>query len=235
MDLFSQSKLLRVLEEKQIQHLGGHETIKVDVRIISSSNVLPFEAMERRQIREDLFYRLAVVETLIPELTSRRSDILVLAKHFIEHYNHKFGKKIKDLSEDIRLFFLKYHWPGNVRQLRHCIESAMNFVDERDKYIRQHHLPQYLFGSSFQGFLSEDPLNPYQNPPADNLPLLARSIAGHQNKVGELGLFEKIDEEEKKRVTEALYQSRGNIARAARSLNLPRHGLVYRLKKYGFK
>ena len=234
MSLYSQSKLLRVLEDKELQHLGGKDKIKVDVRIISSTNVAPREAMERNQIREDLFYRLAVVNINIPELAARRGDILLLSDHFISLYNKEFGKNILGLSEDIRLFFLKYHWPGNVRQLRHSIESAMNFVTRNEKYIRKRHLPQYLFGADFRGFFSDETMNagppqPVQEAPgrpADDNP----EQAPNRDSV-----FSRIRDKEKQLITQALVANSGNITKAARQLNLPRHGLVYRIKKYGLK
>jgi len=238
MSLYSQSKLLRVLEDKEIQHLGGKEKIKVDVRIISSSNVSPDEAMESQQIREDLFYRLAVVNIVIPALAERRSDILLLANHFIERYNREFGKNIRGLSEDIRLFFLKYSWPGNVRQLRHSIESAMNFVTKNDKYIRKHHVPQYLFGADLHTFFNYDPMDPY--------PQITPKPTPHnsQDKIDNTkpnsaktdgSVFSLIRDQEKQAIVEALIANKGNITKTARALNLPRHGLVYRIKKYDLK
>ena len=238
MSLYSQSKLLRVLEDKKIQHLGGKEKIKVDVRIISSSNSPPREAIEGNQIREDLFYRLAVVNIVIPDLAERRSDILLLSKHFIDHYNREFGKSIHGLSEDIRLFFLKYSWPGNVRQLRHSIESAMNFVNKNDKYIRKRHLPQYLFGADLRAFFNSDPMDPYHkispgsepnNPPAP-------SRGHHHNPDRTPGnVFSLIRDQEKRQIMESLIKNKGNITKTAQELNLPRHGLVYRIKKYELK
>lgn len=238
MSLFSQSKLLRVIEDKEIQHLGGKKKIKVDVRIISSSNTPPDEAFEAGQIREDLFYRLAVVNIVIPDLAERRSDILLLSSHFIKLYNHEFGKNILGFSEDIRLFFLKYSWPGNVRQLRHSIEAAMNFVTKNDKYIRKRHLPQYLFGTDLQAFFNHDPMDPYPKarikPNYENMPDALDDKNNHSVKEEE-NVFNLIREQEKRLVTGALIKNKGNITKTAQELNMPRHSLVYRIKKYALK
>ncbi|UQZ87780.1 sigma-54-dependent Fis family transcriptional regulator [Deltaproteobacteria bacterium Smac51] len=240
MSLYSQSKLLRVLEVKEIQHLGGKEKIKVDVRIISSSSASPREAIESNQIREDLFYRLGVVNIVIPDLADRRSDVLLLSDHFISFYNQEFAKNIQGFSEDIRLFFLKYSWPGNVRQLRHSIESAMNFVTAKDKYIRKRHLPQYLFGPDLRAFFNYDPMDPYHK----NGLQTGRGIGSvqvqphgneHNSKRKDENLFNHIHEQEKKLITDALIKNKGNITKAAKELNMPRHGLVYRIKKYELK
>ena len=137
MPLSSQSKLLRVVEDGIVKHLGSSKEIKTDVRIISSCNIQAQDAIENKQLRPDLFYRLAVISLSIPPLSQRKDDIYTLANHFISVYNQSFGKHIMGLSDDIVPFFLSYHWPGNVRQLKHCIESAMNFVTENDYYIKK--------------------------------------------------------------------------------------------------
>ncbi|MEL7568299.1 MAG: sigma 54-interacting transcriptional regulator, partial [Dehalobacterium sp.] len=144
MPLSSQSKLLRVLEEKYVMPLGSNEKIKINTRIISSCNVFPREAIQRKQIREDLFYRLAVINILIPSLQERKSDIFLLAHHFISQYNAKYKKSILAMEDDIMSFFLNYPWPGNVRQLKHCVECAMNLVNDDEMTIKKKHLPFYL-------------------------------------------------------------------------------------------
>ena len=95
------------------------------------------EAMEKKQIREDLFYRLAVVNILIPPLKERKSDIFQLAHHFIAKYNAAYGKNVLAMEDDITTFFLDYDWPGNVRQLKHCIECAVNLVSPGETTIKE--------------------------------------------------------------------------------------------------
>ena len=230
MSLFSQAKLLRVLEEKEIQHLGGKEKIKIDVRIISSSNVMPHEALKSNLIREDLFYRLAVVNIIIPSLSERRSDIPLLVDYFINLYNNEFGKSVKGLSEEARSFFLEYPWPGNVRQLRHCLESAMNFVHSEDKYIRREHLPKYFFDVGSKSYFNFD-----QPESLDQTYLTNARVESQIDVPLDQSIFSTICENEKRLIIEALLANKGNVSRTARTLNMHRQSLVHRIKKYGLK
>ena len=230
MSLYSQAKLLRVLEEKEIQHLGGKEKIKIDVRIISSSNVLPHEALKSNLIREDLFYRLAVVNIIIPNLSERYSDIPLLADYFISYYNNEFGKSVTGLSEEVRSFFLEYPWPGNVRQLRHCLESAMIFVSSEDKYIRREHLPQYIFDADSKSFFNFDQFESLAQPYMPK-PIMESQIDAPSDQ----NIFSTICENEKKLIIETLLANKGNVSRTARALNMHRQSLIHRIKKYGLK
>lgn len=148
MPLASQAKLLRALEERKVQPLGSKELISFDVRIISSCNSYPQDVFQRKEIREDLFYRLAVVNILIPPLHDRKSDIFLLAHHFISTFNKRYHKNVLCLEDDVTGFFLSYEWPGNVRQLKNCIEGAMNLVGADEVSIKRKHLPFYLFRES---------------------------------------------------------------------------------------
>ncbi|EHQ90553.1 sigma-54 interaction domain-containing protein [Desulfosporosinus youngiae] len=221
MPLFSQSKLLRVLEEKEIQHLGSKERIKINVRIISSSNVFPEEAISKEQIREDLFYRLAVVNIMIPSLASRKSDIRLLTKHFIKLYNERFQKHIIGLEDEVLRFFLDFSWPGNVRQLKHCLEAAMNLVTDDDLKIKMKHLPAYLLSgnnAATGGYIQKKPVDEtkhlkYPEPEST-------------------GVFSTIFEKEKEEIIQALLENKGNVSKTAKQLGMHRQSLIYRIKKY---
>lgn len=139
-----QAKLLRVLEEKKIRRLGDNEITPVDVRIISSCNIEPSEAIEKGQLRSDLFYRLAVVYLIIPPLRERMGDLQILSEAFIKEYNNILNRNIQGLSEEVFEAFRSYHWPGNIRQLKHCIECAMNVISKGETLIKMDHLPKYL-------------------------------------------------------------------------------------------
>ncbi len=245
MPLASQSKLLRVLEEKTVQHLGSKERIKVDVRIISSSNVLPKEAIDKKLIRADLFYRLAVVNIIVPPLAQRQGDVFILANHFISVYNERFHKHIMGLDDEVLSFFLNFNWPGNVRQLKHCIESAMNFVTDEDYTIKKHHLPPYLLREEdehFSGYrqkinretisISETPL---KQESTIHLPINLQDNQGENPEDTELHIFDSIRENEKERIIQALIECNGNVSKTAKSLGMGRQSLIYRLKKYNIK
>lgn len=225
MPLFSQAKLLRVLEERELRHLGGQKDIGINVRIISSSNTLPNEAIEKKQIREDLFYRLAVINVVIPDLAARKSDIMLLANHFIRDYNEKFGKSIVGVDSEVEEFFLSYNWPGNVRQLRHCIEAAMNFVSPADVTIQKNHLPQYIFFDIFP------PCEKFKSVAVPEL--LSGIFSSAEETEGEAAdIFTDIQENEKNQIIQALLANNGNVTQTAKMLNMHRNSLIYRMKKY---
>jgi len=144
MSLALQAKLLRVIEEKKIRRLGDNETVDIDVRIISTCNLEPDEAIEKGQLRSDFFYRLAVVYLVIPPLRERMDDLEILVDHFIRKYNALLHKKISGLSDRVLAAFREYYWPGNIRQLKHCIECAMNVAAPGTDLIGLKHLPKYL-------------------------------------------------------------------------------------------
>jgi len=120
-----QVKLLRVLQEREFERVGGMVTIKVDVRVIAATNKNLEEAMARGEFRHDLYYRLNVVSLDMPPLRERREDILLLASYFAEKYAAKCNRKLKGISPDARARFLAYDWPGNVRELENAIERAV--------------------------------------------------------------------------------------------------------------
>jgi Nif-specific regulatory protein len=137
-----QVKLLRVLQEKEFQRLGGSETIKANVRIIAATNRNIEAMIEKNEFREDLYYRLNVFPLIIPPLRDRRGDIPLLVNHFIEKQNKIHGLKIKRISSTAIDLLMTYHWPGNIRELENCIERAS--ILSTDQVIRSHNLPPTL-------------------------------------------------------------------------------------------
>ena len=124
-----QSKLLRVLQDNTIRRVGETRTTKVDVRIIAATNIPPEEAIKRKQLRGDLYYRLNVVSFEIPKLRDRLGDIPILANFFISKFNKKFNKNVKNISAEVLDIFEKYKWEGNVRELEHLIEGIVSIRD----------------------------------------------------------------------------------------------------------
>ncbi|MEO0137736.1 MAG: sigma-54-dependent Fis family transcriptional regulator [candidate division WOR-3 bacterium] len=121
----TQSKLLRVLQEKEFERLGGTKTIKVDVRVIAATNQNLEEKIKQKQFREDLFYRLNVFPIYIPPLRDRKDDILIIAEHYLSYYSKQMNKDIKKFSDEAIDRLLNYPWPGNVRELQNVIERAV--------------------------------------------------------------------------------------------------------------
>ncbi len=138
----TQVKLLRVLQEREFERLGGTETIRVDVRLIAATNTDLEKAIEAGRFREDLYYRLNVFSIFVPPLRERRSDILLLADHFVEKYARTHGKRIRRVTTPAIDMLMSYHWPGNVRELENVIERAVVVCGGRA--IHAHHLPPTL-------------------------------------------------------------------------------------------
>jgi two-component system response regulator HydG len=140
MSLSAQVKLLRVLQEGEIERLGGAQTVRVDVRVIAATNKQLSKEVAEGRFREDLFYRLHVVEIFIPPLASRREDIPLLADHFLRRYAAKNGKALRGFSPEASEILENYAWPGNIRELEHAVERAV--VLARGDVIQPVDLPQ---------------------------------------------------------------------------------------------
>jgi Nif-specific regulatory protein len=137
-----QVKLLRVLQEKEFERVGGYETIKADVRIMAATNKNLEQAVEEETFRGDLYYRLNVFPIYMPPLRERKTDILLLADYFLEKYAKENHKDIRRFSTPAIDMLIQYHWPGNVRELENCIERAVLLCDEG--VIHSYHLPPTL-------------------------------------------------------------------------------------------
>ena len=140
--LTAQAKLLRVLQEKEFERIGGNRTFRVDVRIIAATSKDLERSIEEGTFREDLYYRLNVFPIFIPSLRERKTDILLLANRFIEKFNQKHKKDVRRISTPAIDMLMQYHWPGNVRELENCIERAVLFCT--DRVIHSYHLPPTL-------------------------------------------------------------------------------------------
>ena len=142
LNLNLQAKFLRVIQEKQFYRVGGTKPIKTNVRIIAATNQNLKDALEKKTFREDLYYRLNVFPIYLPPLRERRTDILLLAEHFLEKFNKTYHKNIRRISTPAIDLLVQYHWPGNVRELKNCMERAVLICDE--EVIRSSHLPPSL-------------------------------------------------------------------------------------------
>ena len=138
----TQIRLLRVLQEKEFERVGGSETIRTDVRIITATNRDLEALIEEGRFRQDLYYRLNVFPIHIPPLRERKTDIMLLADHFVQKHNEAHGKNVRRISTPAIDMLMAYHWPGNVRELENCIERAV--LLSTDDVIHGHHLPPTL-------------------------------------------------------------------------------------------
>ncbi len=205
-----QAKLLRVLQERKLQRLGSSKVLDIDVRIIATINEDPLEAIAHEKLREDLYYRLGVVNIVIPPLRSRKEDIPVLIDHFIAKHSAPLDVSVTGVDEDVYEFFMNFNWPGNVRQLEHTLEGALNFINDETS-ISFTHLPP--------AFRSK--INKLGTPAAES-----DGIAFSGN------LPEQIEQLERTMIDHAIQEAKGNITKASELLGIPRQNLNYKIKKY---
>jgi DNA-binding NtrC family response regulator len=129
MSLATQAKVLRILQEQQFERVGGERTLSVDVRIVAATNKNLAELVEEGTFREDLYYRLAVIHFELPSLRERINDVIPLANHFVTQFAATYNKSISVITEQVERIFLRHRWPGNIRELKNCIERAVIFCE----------------------------------------------------------------------------------------------------------
>lgn len=139
-----QVKLLRVLQEHEFERLGGTKTIKVDVRLITATNKDLKKMVEQNAFREDLYYRLHVIEIYLPPLRERRDDIPLLVEHFLRRYNEENGRRLQAVTPEAMELLTRYHWPGNVRELENTIERAVVLADPEAEWLTPDLLPSSI-------------------------------------------------------------------------------------------
>lgn len=201
-----QVKLLRVLQEHQIERLGSNESIDIDVRVIAATHQNLEQKIKDGTFREDLFYRLNVISIHIPPLRERKEDIAALIDHFIKKYSDENDKPKLEISKEAFDILMKYNYPGNVRELENIIERAV--VLSRQNVITVNDLPQ-----SVKGFKTEGD------------PILDETKS----------LTEQVEALEKKLIYDALSKANGNQSLAGRMLGITERNLRYKMQKYGIK
>ncbi|MFQ5965466.1 MAG: sigma-54-dependent transcriptional regulator [Candidatus Scalinduaceae bacterium] len=206
-----QAKVLRVVEERELERLGGSETIRVNVRIICASNKDLEEYVKKGQFREDLYYRINVFPINLPPLRERPEDTLLLARDFVERYSMKMGKYPLKLSKNVEKILISSRWEGNVRELKNCIERAVILC--KGDMITEKHLPVALLKDAACG---------YDNGKDKNTKMVDINLPPE-------GI--SLDELEKQLVLQALKKSKNNKTKAAKLLGLSRGTFRYRLEK----
>lgn len=214
MPLRLQAKLLRVIQEKKVRKLGSLKEIDLDVKVLSSVGQPPLKIVQSGTLRMDLFYRMGVVSIMLPPLRDRQGDLGALVQHFISKYNHALGEKVEILSDEVVDLFSGYQWPGNVRELEHIIEAAINMVDGT-RVICLSHLPSHIFSFAGKETLKQSLI--HREYPLESGPNLMETQKSHEQQM----------------IMDALTRSRGNAARAARSLGVSPQSFHYKMKKFG--
>lgn len=209
-----QAKLLRVLQDGRIRRVGDTAERRVDVRVVASTNEEPLVAVEQRRLRRDLFYRLNVVYIELPPLRERRSDIPLLAAHFLKEYGHRFGLSVRGFSLAVERLFMWHEWPGNVRELQHALEAAVQMASGDELHIAD--LPSHL--QRIAHAAGDDEVD---------------DDAGAGVVVDPQALRSSLAVLEREAVGRALADSGWNLSQAARLLGIPRQTLQYRIKVLG--
>ncbi len=206
MPFHMQAKLLRVLQEREIVRVGGERIIKLDLRVISATNKDLKKMVEENKFREDLYYRLNVVEIKLPSLRERKDDIPLFIDHFIKEFSMKNLKKIDGVNGDVMNILNEYEWPGNIRELMNVIEYIV--VTNKDGMIQKSSLPKDIFSEAKKSeCLKEYPLD----------------------------LTKAIKELEMENIKKALKISMNNKSKAAKLLNIPRGTLYHKIDEYKIK
>jgi len=202
-----QVKLLRVLQEKEVDRIGGTGVITINARVIASTNRNLEKMISEKMFRYDLFYRLNVVPLLIPSLREIKEDIPIISSYLINQLNDEFGTKVESISSEVKNLFLKYHWPGNVRELKNVLERAINVMEGTTINIKD--LPLYL----------QDYEQQSQKMSPDSLLLLDHEVGAAEEKA----------------IKNALKKTNHNKLKAAELLNIHRATLYRKMKKHGIQ
>ena len=200
-----QVKLLRVLQERQFERVGGEETVEVDVRVVSATNRDLTQMVRDGRFREDLFYRLNVVPIALPPLRDRPGDVEAIAAHFVARLAPRMGRAVKGIAPDALELLRRHRWPGNVRELENVIEQALVFAE--GEVVRPEDLPEGI----------------RKAPPSAALPV----------PTGDRSLTEILEELEQQLILAAYEKARHVKAETARLLGIKPSALYYKLEKYG--
>ncbi|HXG49536.1 MAG TPA: sigma-54 dependent transcriptional regulator [Methylomirabilota bacterium] len=210
-----QAKLLRVLQERELERVGGNRTIKVDVRVIATTNRRLQESVDRKEFRQDLFFRLNVVPIVVPPLRERMEDVPLLAEQFCQRFARKHGVDIKGIAPECMATLMKHTWPGNVRELQNVIERAVILCSEGG-VLESIHLG-----------LADNAVGPVSSGRSQGVETTAVADAE--------GTFPTLSEVEKRHILAALKQSKGNRTHAAKMLSISIRTLRNKLNEYNFK
>jgi DNA-binding NtrC family response regulator len=210
MPITLQTKLLRVLQERQITPVGSATAINIDTRVIAATHRDIYEEVKQKRFREDLFFRLSVVVIRIPPLRQRLSDIPILINHFLEQFNHRFSKSIRTPSKPLLSRLMAYHWPGNIRELQNAVERGVVLAKSDELDIKD--MFQHLY--------------PPTNQTAGN---------SFQDQVFHLPLTEAKQVFEKEYLENLLKDTHGNISEVARRSGRYRADIYRLMERYGFE
>ncbi len=236
-----QTKLLRVLQEREIKPVGGTKTTRINVRIVAATNRILEEEIQKKQFREDLYYRLAVVPIRMPPLRERKGDVPLLVNHFLKKYSQLLGKQIQEISSYAMQVLMNYDFPGNVRELENIIERGVAL--ENSNIILPESLSfsggiaatskeqeQYTAGTPDHSYSQAEAAAANENKTSSDPSLL--QVAANEEELFAIGLDKIITNLEKRLITHALTKTNNSKMKAAELLKISFRSFRYKVKKY---
>ncbi|HLH32156.1 MAG TPA: sigma-54-dependent Fis family transcriptional regulator, partial [Terriglobia bacterium] len=213
LSLTAQAKLLRVLQEREVEWVGGRRPVPVDIRLIAATNKDLKEEIRQNRFRQDLFFRLNVIHIRMPALREIRTDIPLLAVHFLRKYTKEIGRDIQSFSQDALKALTMYHWPGNVRELENEVKRSMVLANTREIQVQD---------------LSESILE-------ERLMVPEAAEPGKKSTGEKQSLKNRVTNLEIQMIRDAMTQTENDRRRAAKMLGLSHQGLINKLKRYGLE
>ncbi len=223
-----QAKLLRVIQEREIEPVGSNISRKIDARLLFATNRDLKKAIGERQFREDLYYRVNTISLNLPALRERKEDISLLLKYFIKKYNASLNRKISDISSDALDRLVKYSWPGNIRELQNIVENTMVLMNEAETTIYMRNIPESVV--SIADNFSPDGLKSGDGMPVDSAICLELEKAYSEGK--KVNLIDFVDGLEKIAVAWADKKMNGKKAELARFFDIDEKSVRNKIKKY---
>lgn len=225
MPLLLQAKILRAIQEKEVQRVGDNKFRKISCRIISATNVLPEKLINDKIMRTDLYYRLSTGLIIIPPLRDRGNDLFILMQSLIDKYNAEQNALVIDLIPSLKSMFLTYDWPGNVRELSNILESAFNMLGDNGSYIGFEHIPNY-----FLEYLKKSVIKNKSVKTAYDMAFKQSADSWELSEYKNLPLL--VDNYERTIIESAMEKTRGNLTHCGKLLGISRQSLTVKLKKY---
>ncbi len=222
MSLPLQAKILQVLQDREFARLGGNEIVRVDVRVVCATNRDLRKAVEARQFREDLYYRLNVVNIRVPALRERREDIPLVTRYFLHKYSEKYGRARVEVSDQLMAYFLSYDWPGNVRELENLVKRLVILDDER--FIFSEFRSRNVSPAAPAPVVSDDAGDPLEGFDLEAGPISLKDIAKQAS----------VDAE-RRMIAAVLEQTNWNRRKAARILDVSYKTLLYKIRECGLE
>ena len=232
MPINMQTKLLRVLQERKFNRVGGTSLTTLKCRVICAMNVDPESAIGEGKLRQDLYYRVAALSLYLLPLRERKEEIVSLMHHYIRKYNAVVGRSVEFVSEALKMAIMSYSWPGNIRELEHVVENLMVRAEASDRILEERHLPGHLSSRFLHATTKQMEVRHVFDEPEPEV-IFDYGYEAGVNFTDEMSLNEALNTLERSMICNALKQHHGNVTAASKALGIIRQSLIYRMKRLG--